>query len=99
MFRHAAFPSPTGGPASRGSLPPVRRRLLHRRRTWNTATRTDQDIAHVNGCALLKCPWPGARSPLSAIAATTVTLGWGYAALALLTALPLSVLAVRRTPR
>ncbi|MFB7455159.1 MULTISPECIES: hypothetical protein [unclassified Streptomyces] len=30
---------------------------------------------------------------------TTVTLGWGYAALALLTALPLLVLAVRRTPR
>ncbi|WP_158897215.1 hypothetical protein [Streptomyces hygroscopicus] len=31
--------------------------------------------------------------------ATTVTLGWGYAALALLTAVPLTVLAVRRTPR
>ncbi|MFC9220323.1 hypothetical protein ACFT8W_05920 [Streptomyces hygroscopicus] len=31
--------------------------------------------------------------------ATTVTLGWSYAALTLLTALPLTVLAVRRTPR
>lgn len=57
-------------------------------------------IGQTMGAAELGRELGDAGGPLLvASIATTVTLGWGYAALALLTTLLLLVLAVRRIPR